>query len=485
MAFGNPLRPLSPVAPRSRALPQGISIHIGLNHVDPDAYNGWDGELAGCINDANDMRDIANGLGYQSSTLIDSQATSHAVIGAIGRAAQTLRSGDILVLTYSGHGGQVDDVNGDEDDAQDETWVLWDRQLIDDELFSLWAQFAAGVRIFVLSDSCHSGTVLRQQVARQMLQVTSKSRAKSKFRVVTREDRQKYFDTSPKVRAASETAQFCAGPSERAIVQATVILISGCQDDQLSADGTGNGLFTEKLKTVWNNGTFTGGYRQFWSEIRGSMPMNQLPNYFVIGASNASFEMEKPFTIGSGSGSSSSSSTPTTRPTLRRGSSGPDVTFLQQRLVAHGYSVSVDGIFGGGTEDTVMSFQGDMGLGIDGIVGRETWRALEKTPADSSSTPSTPSGPPTNGSSGSDSLSHPDLRMGSKGPAVRHLQQLLIADGATLMADGDFGPKTASAVRAFQSTHGLTPDGIVGTETWNGLEPAGSCRRSAEELVTV
>ena len=32
------------------------SIHFGLNHVDPGAYNGWDGELAGCINDARDMQ---------------------------------------------------------------------------------------------------------------------------------------------------------------------------------------------------------------------------------------------------------------------------------------------------------------------------------------------------------------------------------------------------------------------------------------------
>ena len=47
--------------------------------------------------------------------------------------------------------------------SQDETWCIYsDRQLVDDELYSLWAQFAAGVRIFVLSDSCHSGTVLKQ-----------------------------------------------------------------------------------------------------------------------------------------------------------------------------------------------------------------------------------------------------------------------------------------------------------------------------------
>src|SRR5690242_5428483 len=112
------------------------SIHIGLNHVDPSAYNGWDGALAGCINDATDMQTIATGLGYQSVMLVDSEATADRVIAEIGQAAADLQPGDILLLSYSGHGGQVDDVNGDESDALDETWVLWDRQLIDDELYA-------------------------------------------------------------------------------------------------------------------------------------------------------------------------------------------------------------------------------------------------------------------------------------------------------------------------------------------------------------
>src|SRR6185369_9336075 len=115
------------------------SIHIGLNNVDPDGYNGWDGQLSGCVNDANDMQAIADGLGYTSLLLIDSDANCSRVISEIGQAADDLQSGDILFLSYSGHGGQVNDVNGDEDDALDETWCLWDRQLIDDELYCLWS----------------------------------------------------------------------------------------------------------------------------------------------------------------------------------------------------------------------------------------------------------------------------------------------------------------------------------------------------------
>ena len=157
----------------ARGTTRGVSIHIGLNHVDSNEYqdeNGdpWDGALAGCINDARAMQEIAVAQGYESTLLIDDQATSAQVLQSIGQAAQDLSAGDILLLTYSGHGGQVPDVNGDEDEAQDETWCLFDRMVIDDELYQMWSQFEAGVRIFVLSDSCHSGTVLKQTIYSQI-----------------------------------------------------------------------------------------------------------------------------------------------------------------------------------------------------------------------------------------------------------------------------------------------------------------------------
>lgn len=64
-------------------------------------------------------------------------------------------------MTYSGHGGQVPDANGDEPDGEDETWCLDDGQLIDDEIFYYLGCFAAKTRIITVSDSCHSGSVLR------------------------------------------------------------------------------------------------------------------------------------------------------------------------------------------------------------------------------------------------------------------------------------------------------------------------------------
>jgi len=57
------------------------------------------------------------------------------------------------------------------------------------------------------------------------------------------------------------------------------------------------------------------------------------------------------------------------------------------------------------------------------------------------------------------------LKRGSHGSDVKELQHLLNHHGANLKVDGDFGPKTESAVRGFQRSHGLESDGVVGAKT--------------------
>ena len=280
---------------------KGIAVNIGLNFVNPAAYNGWDGELAGCINDARDMNQIATQLGYTATMLTDAQATASEVTRSIGQAARQLAAGDICLVTYSGHGSQIIDATGDEPDGKDETWVLWDRQLLDDELNGLWSSFAAGVRIFLLSDSCHSGTVARVMSFQKKFK--SAEFAAQYGRPV---------NAPPRVRAADPAAvhaNYLANKSNyevsqwthRASVNASVTLISGCQDNQLSSDGDANGLFTQRLKEVWNGGSFSGSYAQFHSAIVARMPSDQTPNLFRSGVSNPAFDAENPFTIDSGS----------------------------------------------------------------------------------------------------------------------------------------------------------------------------------------
>jgi hypothetical protein len=267
---------------------KGISIHIGLNHVDPNHYEGWDGELAACIFDANDMFALAKKLGFQANKpLVDGQATAEAVTAALKGAAKSLTKGDLLLLTYSGHGGQVKDSNSDEaNDEMDETWVLFNRQLVDDELYELWAGFKPGVRIFVLSDSCHSGTVTRE--VPDFLSGGPRRRAMPRsVGIRVEKAHQKLYRSIQKEHATAENAK----------VRASVILISGCMDNQFSMDGDKNGAFTERLKKVWNGGKFSGSYKLFRDRIRAGMPDTQTPNYSIVGAPHAAFEAQKPFTV--------------------------------------------------------------------------------------------------------------------------------------------------------------------------------------------
>lgn len=64
------------------------------------------------------------------------------------------------------------------------------------------------------------------------------------------------------------------------------------------------------------------------------------------------------------------------------------------------------------------------------------------------------------------------LRLGSKGPDVRELQEFLRAMGADLTIDGGFGPKTLKALESFQASRSLTVDGVCGPKTWKALEGA-------------
>ena len=142
-------------------------------------------------------------------------------------------------------------------------------------------------------------------------------------------------------------------------------------------------------------------------------------------------------------------------PMLYRGYTGDAVKTLQEKLNAKGYNCgNVDGIFGAKTYAAVTAFQKANSLGVDGIVGKLTWAKLyDATPVNV--TPVT---------------TQPMLRTGSRGDAVRKLQEMLNAKGYTCgSVDGIFGSKTKAAVLAFQKANGLAADGIVGPLTWGKL----------------
>jgi len=116
-----------------------------------------------------------------------------------------------------------------------------------------------------------------------------------------------------------------------------------------------------------------------------------------------------------------------------------------------------DGIFGQLTHNAVVAFQRLFNLTPDGIVGPLTWNRLMRECHSHPPYPGTP------------------LRVGSTGEAVRRIQSCLnhisirFPSIPILNVDGIFGPRTESAVMAFQRTFGLTADGVVGPITWTRM----------------
>lgn len=267
----------------------GIALSIGLNFVDPNHYAGWDGKLNAPEFDANDMFMIASKQKFNSFKLIRNEATLENGINFIKDCASTLDAGDIFLLYFSGHGGKLPDKNSDEDDGTDETWCLFDGELIDDKLYELLSEFKEGVRIVVISDSCNSGTVVKAVgETNQLRNGTTSKFMPDEISASTYLQNMEYYD-----RALASVKK-----TNPANIKASVLLISACQDNQDALDGTFNSAFTGFLKNVWNGGKFNGNYWSFKKQIAAKFSSGQQsPNYFTVGVPNQNFENQKPFTI--------------------------------------------------------------------------------------------------------------------------------------------------------------------------------------------
>jgi hypothetical protein len=280
---------------------RGWSLHVGLNKLDPAHYGG-DAPLYGCHFDAEDMERIAGERGFERrSVLFDEQATRDAVRSTIAAAAAELKAGDVFMFSYAGHGSQVPDFNADEDDGADETLCLYDGMLIDDELYELWSGFAEDVRIVMISDSCHSGTVSRATRRLPSLADASGTQAVH-TRLLPLELSAKAFRINREFYKRLGRQQ--RGPDERLLTRelnmplnGPMLLVAACQDNQESQDGVGNGRFTQELLRVWDEGRFQGDWKTMVERIISNMPPMQTPRLTLIGRSPESLASQCPFSI--------------------------------------------------------------------------------------------------------------------------------------------------------------------------------------------
>jgi hypothetical protein len=347
-------------------------MHIGVNSVNPDAYGGWSGRLSGCEQDAHTMIRIARAEGFTTRPLLTRDATSENVLDAIADAARELGPGDMFPLTYAGHGGQIAQTGEDtETDQKDETWVLYDRMLIDDELSAAFAAFREDVNVVLLSDSCHSGTLYRLVPRIEETQYAAVKRSfyenldvgrsphgllaaiphpvpqpsaavrnrtaeppransspgrKGNGGTMTALPRPTVHGPGPVVgpggdgrtpaqvvtrampfHVNTEVVQAGAGMyraiqdsvRSRSPIVANGVAISGCQDNQLSQEVGGAGVFTTTLDRVWADNTFVGSYETLHRTIVAQMGPNQTPELGLFGSRPESLVGRTPFNPGS------------------------------------------------------------------------------------------------------------------------------------------------------------------------------------------
>lgn len=250
-----------------------LALCVGIND-----YPGADSDLSGCVNDANDWAKAFSARGFAVEKIFDKQATGKSIRAAIEKTIGRAAKGDVVVIQYSGHGSYVPDADGDEPDGVDECICPYDivskGPITDDTLFDLYSTKKEGVKLVVISDSCHSGTVAKFAPIQTPPTAVGKGAPQRKVRFLP-----------PAVFLSSRRL---AGLGDRRAVRRSnppgryaALLMAGCQDTEYSYDayfnGRPNGAFTfvalQKFQKLPKSATF----QQWFTQIRSALPSRQYP----------------------------------------------------------------------------------------------------------------------------------------------------------------------------------------------------------------
>jgi metacaspase-1 len=214
---------------------------IGVNE-----YAILGANLRGCVNDVHNVAGALTDLyGFASSDitlLVDEQATRAAMAQGIAALVDTAAPGDVLYLHYSGHGSNVPDTNGDEvTDHRDEILcphdLDWNDPLTDDWLRSTFDRLDPAASLTVVMDCCHSGSNTREP----RLPGGPEPEVVSRF-LPNPDDAEAGGELTgtPRRRSRRDTGNVHE-------VDITETLLSGCRDDQTSADAHIDGGYSGAL----------------------------------------------------------------------------------------------------------------------------------------------------------------------------------------------------------------------------------------------
>jgi len=218
---------------------------VGINKYKPNL----NADLKGCINDVAMVHHLlVNKFGFDTNNIrvvVDDRATQNNILHRLQWLINDTKEGDLLVFHFSGHGSQIIDRNGDElNDYLDEIIcphdLNWDNPLTDDILRSIFSKIPSGVKLIMIADCCHSGTLVRE--------LNNPRYEKPRFILPPFDIRSRSFNKKLSKRKLVEKTQ---KETQK------IILLSGCKDSQTSADayinGKYNGALSWAVYTVLNN----------------------------------------------------------------------------------------------------------------------------------------------------------------------------------------------------------------------------------------
>lgn len=221
--------------------------------------------LQNCVADALLMRTLFDELyavpAIDHRVLLDNAATKQAIRDGIEWLIRDLVPGDRCVFTYSGHGTQLRDTNGDEPDRLDEALVpvdfTWSDQfgtgLTDDDLVKYFAPMVHGVACTLLIDACHSGTLLRSPAGVPRY-LAPPLRHKVMINTPATSGWRGFFSFTPPTRALGRT------------LRRNAVLLAACRANEVAYDGVHNGPHTAAIDAICRSGDPT--YQQLKRAVR-------------------------------------------------------------------------------------------------------------------------------------------------------------------------------------------------------------------------
>ena len=267
---------------------KGYALIIGVEKLSGNYNIEGSGYLPQPPNDATAIANIALKKGFATKLLLTEDATRKNVIEHIIGLSQIAKEGDLVFIYYSGHGSQVKaDEKDEEEDMLNEAWCLYDGLLIDNELYRLWRYFAAGLRIFFVSDSCHSGTMTKSYP------VTPNSKTKGNYLQPKYISRLLTKETYNKNKASYKKDLEDLGQPPHLEINVPILSFAGCEDAQCSyaLSNSKLSIFTEEFKRLLENPEKTYTYSEALQQLKEAVS-------HIVG------QMQTPYLFSTGNGDS-------------------------------------------------------------------------------------------------------------------------------------------------------------------------------------